>query len=508
MKSALIRVHDALCRIGRKRVLHVPHFEISQGQHYCVFGGNGAGKSSFVQLLLGRLAGGSSHVEYLGDLDPVEDIIVVSFEEQQALWALDSRHDISEFSADAMDQGTTVAAWVLGVRESDVRYREILAGLGLEDLEGRGMRFLSSGQCRKAMLAKALLQQPRLLVLDNPLDSVDRASQQQIKSALSQWMSPDHCTLLLCRRAADILPGVTHMALMDDLALIADGPLESMLTDSRYITIAERELPIPDSLPVLGMKALRAPLLPEQPLLALHKVCAGYPGKRVLENFSWTMWPGQHTLIEGPNGCGKSTLLSLIDGENHMAYGQDVWLFGRKRGSGETVWEVKARFGVVSNEIHNRYVKGWRVLEVVVSGYFDSIGLYDDSGACERDGALAWLRALHIDFLAHEDYHALSFGQQRLVLLARAMVKQPDILILDEPCVGLDDAYRGLILGVVDLIASTTGTHILYVSHTLGEQPSCINQNIRFENSGVFITDMHTTARSESPASGLAKPQQ
>jgi molybdate transport system ATP-binding protein len=160
-------------------------------------------------------------------------------------------------------------------------------------------------------------------------------------------------------------------------------------------------------------------------LLDLKNVSAGYNGRLVLENLNWSVHAGQHTLISGPNGCGKSTLLSLVNGENHKAYGQDVWVFGRRRGTGETVWDIKSRFGVVSNELHTRYCKGWRVLDVVVSGFFDSLGLYDDSGASEHNAARAWLRTFAIDALAAEYYHELSFGEQRLVLLARAMVKHP-----------------------------------------------------------------------------------
>ncbi|MDP6652556.1 MAG: ATP-binding cassette domain-containing protein, partial [Gammaproteobacteria bacterium] len=187
--------------------------------------------------------------------------------------------------------------------------------------------------------------------------------------------------------------------------------------------------------------------------------------------------------IEGPNGCGKSTLLSLIDGENHKGYGQEVYLFGRRKGSGETVWEVKAHFGIVSNESHNKYVKGWKVLDVVVSGFYDSVGLYDDSGAAEWEVARRWLQALGIASFEKSYYHEISFGQQRLVLLARAMVKHPRVLILDEPCVGLDDYHRELILGMLDLIAQQTATQIVYVSHVLGEQPVCINQKLLFAKS-------------------------
>jgi len=151
------------------------------------------------------------------------------------------------------------------------------------------------------------------------------------------------------------------------------------------------------------------------------------------------------------------------------------------------VWEVKARFGVVSNELHNRYSKGWRVLDVVVSGFFDSVGLYDDSGASEHNAARDWLETFAIASLAGDHYHELSFGEQRLVLLARAMVKHPALLILDEPCVGLDDNARALILGIVDCIAATTQTQILFVTHLQDEAPQCINQWLRFGPRGVEI---------------------
>ena len=237
---------------------------------------------------------------------------------------------------------------------------------------------------------------------------------------------------------------------------------------------------IPDRIPRLPGVAREAPE-PDAKLIELRKVNAGYGDLQVLRDLDWTMAGRHHVLVEGPNGSGKSTLLSLIDGENHKGYGQEVYLFGRRKGSGETVWDVKRRFGVVSNELHNRYVKGWKVLDVVVSGFFDSVGLYDDSGASERDHALAWLETLHIADLSGAWYHQISFGQQRLALLARAMVKQPDILILDEPCVGLDDYHRDFILGTLDAIAELTSTRLIYVSHVPGESPACINYRLRFE---------------------------
>ena len=477
----LLRVHNVVRRISRCRTLRVDNFALARGQHWCVFGSNGAGKSLLAKLLCDMLVSG-------------DDLQVVSFEQQQQLWALDNRHDISEYSDTALDQGTTVGSLILGETPPDAdcraRYAALLAALDLQNLLSRGIRYLSSGQVRKALLARALYRRPRLLVLDDPLESVDRDSRQRIAAVLRQWMGPHNCTLLLSRRQRDILPGITHLALMENLRMVEQGPLQEVQAGATWQRLAQREVVLPASLPrplpLPHRQAALAELDPEQPLFELHNVDAGYQGHLVLKQFSWTLRRSQHTLIEGPNGCGKSTLLSLINGENHKAYGQDVTLFGHRRGSGETVWDVKARFGTVSNELHNKYVKGWKVLDVVVSGFFASVGLYDDSGASERNAALAWLDTFAIAALAGEYYHEQSFGQQRLVLLARAMVKHPAILILDEPCVGLDDYYRALILGTVDLIAATTATQIIYVSHTDDERPMCITQHIRFSGPGEY----------------------
>lgn len=460
--------------------MRVDDFAIGPGQHCCVFGGNGSGKSLLVQLLCGDLFMGQGHVQYAAAFSAEHDVLVVSFEEQQKLWALDNRHDISEYSDTALDQGTTVSSLILGDAAPNSRYESLVDALDLHALQMRGIRYLSSGQVRKVLIARALFQRPQLLILDDPLESVDRDAQKRIAEVLAAWMTPETATLLLCRRERDVLPGITHMALMDDLVMVEQGIVRDVQKGDTWRGIARRAVALPQALPapasVHRLPALDCAL----PLIELRNVDAGYNGNVVLESFSWVMRPGQHTLIEGPNGCGKSTLLSLINGENHKAYGQEVWLFGRRRGSGETVWDVKARFGTVSNELHNKYVKGWKVLDVVVSGFFASVGLYDDSGASEHNAAKSWLHTLGIESLAGLYYHELSFGQQRLVLLARAMVKHPSILILDEPCVGLDDYHRALILGTVDLIAATTSTHIIYVSHTMGEEPACINQRITF----------------------------
>ena len=476
MTHALLTLTPVDCRLSATHVLRINEpIQLARGQHWCVFGGNGAGKTTLVNLLLGRLPQARSHLTYHNGFNPEHDVCEVSFEEQQRLCARDDRFDISEFTNNARDEGTTVESLICNgeLPVTDItRLVSILDLLDINAIRHQGIRYLSSGQMRRAMIARALYLRPALLVLDNPLDSIDRYSVQRIQQALKQWMSSDHCTLLLCRRRGQTLPGITHHLLMESLRMLAQGPASQLPLPS-----AESAPTLPRELP--GPCAGRLP--PELPkdvttLIDLDGVSAAYGDKVIFENLHFQMRRHDHVLIEGPNGCGKSTLLGLIDGDNHKAYGQPVYLFGRRRGSGESVWDIKARFGVVSNDLHNRYVKGWRVLDVVVSGFFDSVGLYDDSGASEANTARQWLAVVGLAGLEREYYHQLSFGQQRLVLLARAMVKQPLILVLDEPIVGLDDKHSALLLALVDRIAGSGKTQILFVSHSADDVPACINK--------------------------------
>ena len=489
----LLLIDQARCRINRHDSLVVDRFELEIGQHWCVFGPNGAGKSLLAALIMGRRLESGGCVRYRDGFDPARDILPVSFEEQQRLWRRDERLDISEFSAAAQDRGTTVAELIRAPLPAAEQHESLFAALAgeldLAELLDQGIRFLSSGQIRRALIARALYGQhsPRakLLIFDEPLEAVDRDSRAGIEATIASHLGPGCASLHLCRRERDRFPGATHLLVMDALRVRRQGAMGPATWREATRSI-RRQAEVPQLLPKPPGPAPDSDLDPgpKAKLIELRGVNASYGELRVLRDVHWTMGASDHVLIEGPNGCGKSTLLSLIDGENHKGYGQEVYLFGRRKGGGETVWEIKRRFGVVSNELHNRYVKGWKVLDVVVSGFFDSVGLYDDSGAGERDHAIAWLETLGVAHFAQRHYHQISFGQQRLVLLARAMVKQPAILILDEPCVGLDDHHRDFILAMLDVIAAQTSTRLIYVSHVPDEKPACINRHLRFVADG------------------------
>lgn len=500
----LLEVRGARCRLGQRAVFIADEFTVQRGEHWCLFGPNGAGKTVFANLLAGMRKDSLQYVQYAPDFDPVRQTFLVSFEEQQRLWQHDNRMDISEYSSDAADPGTTVAALVSFARAREDQDKEVsaalLTALGLHELRHQGIRFLSSGQVRKALLARALYGVTAaaggLLIMDEPLESIDHLSRSDIDGVIRSALGSQFATLYLCRRRTDIPDWASHLALLSELGLRLHGPRKQVQEAAEFSALISRQPLLPSRLPPASRVTPESgspddtgrintshddtTVAEKNPLLQLRDVRASYADKPVLVDLNWTLRAGEHVLIEGPNGCGKSTLLSLIDGENHKGYGQDVTLFGKPKGSGESVWEIKRFFGVVSNELHNKYVKGWRVLDVVVSGFYDSVGLYDDSGGKEREAARDWLAVVTLADQEKSYYHELSFGQQRLVLLARAMVKQPRILVLDEPCVGLDDYHRALILKLLDAIAGQTSTQLIYVSHVVGEQPACINRRYHF----------------------------
>jgi molybdate transport system ATP-binding protein len=205
-----------------------------------------------------------------------------------------------------------------------------------------------------------------------------------------------------------------------------------------------------------------------------------YGDRTLFSGLDWRMEAGENWLILGPNGSGKTTLLKLIAGDHPQAYANDIRLFGRPRGSGESIWEIKQRIGLVSSEFQIRYRKPVSALEAVVSGFFDSVGLYRRAAPDQISAARGWLAALGMTDKADRRVTHLSYGEQRLILIARAMVKCPDLLILDEPCQGLDAANRDRVLALADGIGGRTGTNLIFVTHHPEEIPGCITHMLRF----------------------------
>ncbi len=453
-------------------------WRVCAGEQWACLGPNGAGKTSLARILSGQarhFSGEFSRAQQLRE----NGVGYVCFEQAKALCDRDRKLDDSEFRADATDPGTTVRQLMLGGRPPDATFRHWVERLGLQHLLERGVRRISTGEMRKSLLAAAILAQPELLILDNPLDGLDLAMQEEMRRIMEELLSSGQNVLLLCRQIEDIPEQVSHVLVLEKGRVLCSGPRRAVLADERVQTLMNPPMPALAALPTPAPRPYALPV--SGPLIKLRDVAVSYSGVSVLKGVNWTLERGRHCCIAGPNGCGKTTLLSLITGDNHKAYGQDITLFGIRRGSGESVWDIKQKYGQVDTQLHLGFARGMTVTEVVVSGFFDSVGLYDDWGDAQREQSLQWLAALGLSEYRQQGFDALSFGLQRMVLLARAMVKSPAILLLDEPTLGLDASHRRLILRAIDHIADNTDTQVIFVSHSPGDRPRCINQLLSFE---------------------------
>jgi molybdate transport system ATP-binding protein len=454
------------------------NWRLMPGQQWACLGPNGAGKTSLARVLTRQATHFSGELLRSTRLQD-HGAAYVCFEQARALCERDRKLDDSEFRADANDPGTPVQALILEGREPDQRFHQWTQRLHMRHFLQRGLRYISTGEMRKALLAKAILSEPALLILDSPLDGLDRASQAELRRIIDELLQSDMAVLLLCRQLEDIPSGVTHVLALQDGRVLASAARDLVLADA--VVQALMNPPVAE-LGALPPPAARPYAVPDgKPLLELRNVTVRYGDLTVLSDVNWQFGHGQHCNISGPNGCGKTTLLSLVTGDNHKAYGQDITLFGVRRGSGESVWDIKQKFGQLDTQLQLNFRRGMRVVEVVVSGFFDTVGLFDAWGDAQRSNAEQWLGALGLADYCRESFDALSFGLQRMVLLARAMVKSPLILLLDEPTLGLDGHHRKLILRAIDHIAANSDTQIIFVSHSAGETPACINQYLSFE---------------------------
>ncbi|WP_394144894.1 molybdate ABC transporter ATP-binding protein ModF [Vibrio atypicus] len=482
-----IHFSDVSVESGTSR-LTISDWAISQGQSWGVFSTEGDIGSALGCLLCGELTIESGKLE-LSD----GRIAQVSLVEQQRLLEEEIAKDDTDF-LDKIDKGSTVYS-LINEQSSDTQLTEqLLRDLDLEHLRECGFRVLSTGETRRVMLARALATEPDLIVLDNPFTGLDVAHRRSLARYLAHRQQTTQM-LITFNREEDIPEWIERIALFNH------GALENTMNKDEW-----------ESHPVVSQIKAQSQQQSEEmialiqrhqhsthfanPVFEIKDGRVEYTEKTIFTGLNWRINNGQHWQVKGPNGCGKSTLLGLIFGDHPQCYSNDIQIFGNQRGSGESIWEIKKHIGMVSSALHLQYRVSCSALEVILSGFYDSIGLYQQPTKKEIQLAQEWLAILHMSEYAKTSFRELEYGQQRLLLIARAIVKQPALLILDEPYQGLDYLGRRLVKNTLELIARENLSQLLYVSHYQQDKLASIGNELEFvfdESLGCYQAKLTTT---------------
>lgn len=449
--------------------LTVDTFSVAPGEAWCLVGTLGSGVDRFFDIISGQEDLYSADLLLLPD-----ELGVISFAGQQELFEQEIKNDDSDYM-DRLDPGTPARSFLADPQ----RHAGLIEALDMQDSLDKGYRQLSSGQSRKLLLLGEITRGVKYLLLQHPYEGLDAASCRALNLSLSSLRPYGVQVLVTVSNLDDIPDWCTHLAYFSQGRLAVHGEAGQTHAEiSARFCREERAFCVTAAEVRKEAQSDREDSGGE--LVRLTDGRAGYGGEYVFSGLELSVGTGEHTLITGPNGCGKSTLVQLITGDHPQCYANDLQVFGIQRGSGESIWELKSQMGIVSPDLHrNHYIPG-SCLHIVVSGFFDSIGLYRQTTASQRERARIWLDRLGMADKASKPFRGISYGQQRLILIARALIKMPRLLLLDEPTQGLDGINRVALLDFLEEIAAEGLCTIIYVSHRQDEYRGFFKKHIDF----------------------------
>ena len=487
-----LQISQGTFRLSDTKTLQLNAFVLNTGDSWAFVGSNGSGKSALARALAGELPllKGERQCHFTR-------ITRLSFEQLQKLVSDEwQRNNTDLLSPGEDDTGRTTAEIIQAEVNDPARCSTLAQQFGITSLLDRRFKYLSTGETRKALLCQALMSEPELLILDEPFDGLDVASRKQLADLLASLHQTGYTLVLVLNRFDEIPDFVQFAGVLADCTLTESGEKADLLQQALIAQLAHSEQLDGITLPEPDEPSVSLALPTDDARIVLKDGVVSYNDRPILHGLSWQVKPGEHWQIVGPNGAGQSTLLSLITGDQPQGYSNDLTLFGRRRGSGETIWDIKKHIGYVSSSLHLDYRVSTTVRNVILSGFFDSIGIYQAVSDRQHKLAQRWLDILGMDKrTADAPFHSLSWGQQRLALIVRALVKHPTLLILDEPLQGLDPLNRQLIRRFVDILISEGETQLLFVSHHAEDAPTCITHRLEFIPEGDIYIYRQTSLR-------------
>lgn len=482
--SRFLTIGQATIGYFGQPVLSAINFEIKKGEHWALVGESGSGKTSLLNAIAGNLQLSKGEISrYFA-----KEHQAINYHQLIAFVA--ARHHFRNLSNTAdfyyqqrynssdSDDALTVNDYLNSIpaAESGLHYwnfEQTIQLLQLSALLDKQLIKLSNGETKRLMIAAALLKNPLLLLLDNPLAGLDTATRAEFNTIIDR-IAASGITIIMATGPHEIPQTITHVA------FLKSGALTSVARE-QYQPDEETG---PNSAKTFNLDGLLShyPAWPYQDIVRMNNVHIQYGAKVVLNAVDWQIKQGERWALLGHNGAGKSTLLSLINGDNPQAYANDIVLFDKKRGSGESIWDIKKKTGFISPELYQYFPTDSTCLQAVESGYYDTIGLFRPSDKTKAQVAMQWLKVLEIDRFARQLLKNIPASAQRLCLLARAMIKNPPLLILDEPCQGLDEHQQENFKNLVDTICSNTNITLIYVTHYMHHIPKSVDKVLKLEN--------------------------
>ncbi len=482
----IIKIKDGMTRMPEWRLKKPVQFYLLEGEHIAVVGDNGSGKTKLADMITGKHPLFPDQIVYdFGDEAKrlvSDNIKYITFRDSYGSY--DGSYYLQQrWNQQEIDESTPTVGKLLedayhysaeDTAERRAFQQHLYKMFSMEHLLDKYIILLSSGEMRKFQLVKMLMSNPKILIMDNPFIGLDEETRGQLEKLLGTLAAEKRLQIILVVTKTRDIPGfITHVWEMDNEQLLPKQTREEYLAKEHSASALEDE------------KAHDIVALPQkdndyntEKVVVMNNVSIGYGNRTILNKVNWTVHNGDHWALGGKNGAGKSTLLSLVCADNPQSYACDITLFDKKRGSGETIWDIKKHIGYVSPEMHRAYNKDIECIKIVASGLNDSVGLYVKPTDKEYEACRFWMRIFGVEELQHRTFLKISSGEQRLVLLARAFVKDPELLILDEPLHGLDENNGQKVKDIIDAFCRRQNKTLVMVSHYKEEYPECIDKEI------------------------------
>ena len=487
MRMKTICVKNAMARKPEWSMAEPVDFTLEEGEHIAIVGRNGAGKSMFVDILTGRHPAFPNMVTYGFDA-PYDNIKYISFRDtyggdNDRTYFLQQRWNQMEIDEETPTVASKLEeAYQLAGTDTPERrslQQHIYKLFHLESLLDKYIILLSSGELRKFKLASSLFTDPRVLIMDNPFIGLDAETRDQLKELLATLSEERQLQIILVLSKSDEIPEfITHVVEVREMRVLPKITRETYLQNRP--PFPTRLLSDKKAQEILNMPTNQLAAA-SQEVIRFNNVSIRYGSRTILKDLTWTVNQGERWALSGQNGSGKSTLLSLVCADNPQRYACDISLFGHKRGFGNSIWDIKKHIGYVSPEMHRSYRQDIPAIRIVASGLQDTIGLYTQPKETEYAVCRQWMDIFGIGHLAERTFLKMSSGEQRLVLLARAFVKDPDLLILDEPLHGLDNYNRRLVKDIIETFCQRPGKTLIIVTHYQEELPAVIDHAITLQ---------------------------